>query len=320
MSMEQVRPMQSVLGFWAKSLNCPVCNQLGLEVLREAGVPDLLHCNVCSTEFEVSETGDFIRLIQYPPALGVELYGVWMPFGTVREKIKTKLENNGQTISAIIPITGAGKPVSRTNLMKDDWREHEGAVEPPDRAVQQARKLLELGNSREEVRSILEKDPRLNPIQIERIMEIVEEPARTQSLQRFLVLILVLLGLVIVALLIYPTGAFERAFLAVNGLIGGEKVELIPPPPTVTQYTRQGRAFGCPPTQHGAAALFGGKADHWHFDGKNWIYTDIKGIRVYVPEGLSARYTYMTPILEIKVVEGPAVIDPIMAVSIDCYR
>ncbi len=318
--MEKVRPMQSILAFWARSLNCPVCNQLGLEVIREAGVPDLLHCKVCNTEFEVSESGDFIRLIQYPQALGVDLYGIWMPFGAVRQKIKTILEKEGLSLPAMIAVTGANRPLTRTNLSKDDWGEHEGLEEPPERAVQQARKLLELGNSREEVRLILEKDPRLNPVQIERIMEIVEEPARTKSLERFLILILVILGLVVAGLLIYPTGIFDRALLMVNGLLSGERIEIISPPPTVTQYARQGRPLTCPPTQQGAAALFGGKADHWHFDGKNWIYTDIKGVRVYVPEGLSARYTYMNPILEIKTVEGPAIIDPIMAVSIDCYR
>ncbi len=318
--METIRPMQSILGFWAKSLNCPVCNQLGLEVIREAGVPDLLHCKVCNTEFEVSETGDSIRLIQYPQALGVDLYGVWMSYGVVREKIKVKLEKEGLNLSTMIAVTGSDKPVSRTNLMKEDWSGHEGLEEPPGRAIQQARKLLDLGNSKEEVRSILEKDPRLNPIQIQRIMEIIEKPERTKALERFLFLVLVILVLVVGGLLIYPSGIFERVLLTVNGLISGEKVELLPPPPTVTQYARQGRLFACPPTQQGAAALFGGKSDHWHFDGKNWIYTDIKGIRVYVPEGLSARYSYMTPILEIKTVEGPAVIDPIMAVSIDCYR
>lgn len=318
--MEKIRPMQSVLGFWAKSLNCPVCNHLGLEVIREAGVPDLLHCTICSTEFEVSESGDSIRLIQYPQGLGVDLYGIWMPFGTLREKIKAKIENEGLNLPAMIAVTGTGKPVSGTNLKKEDWSSHEALREPPERAVKQARKLLELGNSRGEVRQILEKDPRLNPIQIDRIMEIVEEPVRIKSLERILTLIALIMGLVVVVLLIYPTGVFDRVLLTVNGLISGEKVELIPPPPTVTQYARQGRSYGCPPTQQGAAALFGGKADHWHFDGKNWIYTDIKGVRVFVPEGLSARYSYVTPILEIKTVEGPALIDPIMAVSIDCYR
>ncbi|GIV66161.1 MAG: hypothetical protein KatS3mg047_0554 [Bellilinea sp.] len=312
--------MQSVLAFWARSLNCPVCDQLGLDVIREAGVPDLLHCNNCTTEFEVSETGDFIRLIQYPQILGVELYGVWMPFGLVSEKIKAKIEKDGLNLPAMIAVTGSGKPMSRTNLITDDLSSRGGSLEPPQRAVDQARKLIELGNTPAEVRQILEKDPRLNPIQIDRIMEIIEQPARTRSLERILTLIAVIMGLVVIGLLIYPTGVFERALIAVNGLINGERLELIPPPPTVTQYARQGRSFGCPPTQQGAAALFGGKADHWHFDGKNWIYTDLKGIRVYVPEGLSARYSYVTPILEIKSVEGPAVIDPIMAVSIDCYH
>ncbi|MEW6502532.1 MAG: hypothetical protein AB1457_01055 [Chloroflexota bacterium] len=297
-----------------------MCDQLGLDVIREAGVPDLLHCNNCTTEFEVSETGDFIRLIQYPQILGVELYGVWMPFGLVSEKIKAKIEKDGLNLPAMIAVTGSGKPMSRTNLITDDLSSRGGSLEPPQRAVDQARKLIELGNTPAEVRQILEKDPRLNPIQIDRIMEIIEQPARTRSLERILTLIAVIMGLVVIGLLIYPTGVFERALIAVNGLINGERLELIPPPPTVTQYARQGRSFGCPPTQQGAAALFGGKADHWHFDGKNWIYTDLKGIRVYVPEGLSARYSYVTPILEIKSVEGPAVIDPIMAVSIDCYH
>lgn len=212
-------------------------------------VPDLLHCKVCNTEFEVSESGDFIRLIQYPQALGVDLYGIWMPFGAVRQKIKTILEKEGLSLPAMIAVTGTNRPLTRTNLSKDDWGEHEGLEEPPERAVQQARKLLELGNSREEVRLMLEKDPRLNPVQIERIMEIVEEPARTKSLERFLILILVILGLVVAGLLIYPTGIFDRALLMVNGLLSGEKIEIISPPPTVTQYARQGRPLTCPPTQ-----------------------------------------------------------------------
>lgn len=318
--METIRPMNSILAFWVKSLNCPVCNQTGLEIIREAGVPDLLHCSRCSTEFEVSETGEQIRLIQYPEMLGIELYGVWMPFGLVREKIKQKIEKDHLNFAKMIAVTGGGKPLARINLSKKDFTGYKGVTEPPERAVQQARKLLELGNSREQVRLILEKDPRLNEAQIERIMEIVQEPERSKSLERFLLLILVILGLVVGGLLLYQMGIFDRAILIVNGLLSGEKVQLILPPPTVTQYARQGRLSACPPTQQGAAALFGGKADHWHFDGKNWIYTDIKSVRIYVPEGLSARYTYMTPILEIKTVEGPAVIDPLMAVSIDCFR
>ncbi len=157
------------------------------------------------------------------------------------KKIKTILEKEGLSLPAMIAVTGANRPLTRTNLSKDDWGEHEGLEEPPERAVQQARKLLELGNSREEVRLILEKDPRLNPVQIERIMEIVEEPARTKSLERFLILILVILGLVVAGLLIYPTGIFDRALLMVNGLLSGERIEIISPPPTVTQYARQGR-------------------------------------------------------------------------------
>lgn len=311
--------MQSIQAFWAMSLSCPVCNQRELEVIREAGVPDVLHCKVCGTEFELSQRGDLIRLMQYPKDLGIDLYGVWMPYGEVCQKMASTLNGKRPTLPVMIAVTGQHKSMTRTESGKDNQQETKGSEEPPERAVQQAMKLLELGNSREEVRQILEKDPRLTPHQIERIMEIVEEPRRTRLLERFLLLVLVVLGLIVVGLLIYPSGIFNRAFAIVNGLVSGETA-LLSPPPTVTQYARQGRSFTCPPTPQGAAALFGGKVNHWHFDGKNWIYTDIQGISVYVPEGLSARYIYFNPVVEIKTIEGPALINPIMAVSIDCYR
>lgn len=312
--------MQSILAFWAKSLNCPVCGLVGLDIIREPGVPDLLHCRQCETEFEVSELGDQIRLLQFPHLLGIELYGVWMPYGKVREKIREKLEKENLNLASLIPVTGGQKVMPQTTIVNKGHRETHELAEPPEQAVQQARKLMDLGNSRREIRSILEKDPQLNPRQIDRIMEIIEEPQRSKTLVRLLLMVLVVLVLVVIGLLLYPTGIFNRAILAVGGVISGEEIPLIPPTPSVVQYAKQGRVNTCPPTEQGAAALFGGSADHWRFDGKNWIYTDVRGVRIYVPEGLSARYTYLTPMLEFKTVEGPALIDPIMAVSIDCYQ
>lgn len=321
--MNETRPLQSVLDFWAKSLSCPVCDLSNLKVMREPGVPDLLHCPHCESEFEVGEGGDLVRMLKYPLSMGMELYGKWFPLAEIRRRVLFHLQQNNLSSSAFIAVTGSsGSPPG--SIVKSGARKGNSdsmvGDQAPQRAFDQAQQLLHLGNSMEEVRAILEKDPRLNPYQVDAIMEALDEPRRSQALEKLLIGVLLLLVVLVALFFLNSTGMLERGRVFIAGVLAGERVQLIPPNPVVYRYAPQGVAYGCPPTQQGAAALFGGKQEHWNFDGKNWLYTDIKAVRIYVPEGLTARYSYFDPILVLEKVNGPAVIDPVMALSIDCYR
>lgn len=321
--MSDPRPMQSVLDFWAKSLTCPVCDQSDLKVMREAGVPDLLYCPHCESEFEVADGGDVVRMLKYPLAMGMDLYGKWLSLAEIRRRVLVYLHDNNLTPYAFIAVTGGSRSSADVPVKRKSGKAGAAlpaADEPPQRALDQARQLLHLGNSLEDVRAILEKDPRLNAYQVDAILDQIDEPRKSQTLEKFLLGVLLLLVVVVGLFFLNSMGMLDRGRMFIAGVLSGEVVQIIPPTPVVYRYAPQGVAYGCPPTQQGAAALFGGKQEHWNFDGKNWLYTDIKAVRIYVPEGLMARYSYFDPILVLEKVDGPAVIDPVMALSIDCYR
>lgn len=316
-NMERQRPMESVLDFWAQSLHCPVCDQGGLGVIREPGVPDLLHCSRCESEFEVSEGGERVRLLKYPLSMGPDLYAKWLPIAVIRRTVLENIQKGSPSQPSFIAVTGESRRPARPSVRANSDNDNDS---PPDKALEQARRLLSLGNSLDEVRLILEKDPRLNPSQIERILDRVDQPRKSQALEKLLMGILIGLVLLVGIFFLSSTGLLERGRIFIAGVLSGEDVQLIPPTPVVYRYAPQGIAFGCPPTQQGAAAAFGGVEEHWTFDGKNWMYTDIKAVRIFVPEGLTARYTYFNPIMVLEKVSGPVAVDPVMMISIDCYH
>jgi hypothetical protein len=318
--MDEVRPMQHILDFWAKSMNCPVCQKEGLAVTREPGVPDLLCCPKCGSEFYFEHGGTRIRLVQLPNAFHEQLYGQWVTYEQIRQvvaEVNDKSEKSQpfvmrKHLSAPIPVTGGQVARKKVAEQRKDL--------PPKRAFEQARRLFTLGNSIETIQEILESDPRLTKEQVEVVINDILAPVKQKRLERLLIGILVVFALGIISFILVSSGAFGFMTASVSGFFPEGGVRLLPGEPKLTYYNPTGYHYYCPQSQVSASQLFGGRADRWTFDNKNWNYLDVKAVNLFVPEGLSASYSSLSQGFNVVKVEGPVMLDNILALSIDCFR
>ena len=318
--MEDIRPMEQILEFWAKSMNCPICTMEGLGVTKEPGVPDLLCCPRCGTEFHFELGGSRIRLVQVPDAFHEHLYCKWMTYGKVRQIVseinKTLIRPLPFTLQnrrgAPIPVTGGKQPSNLVDELRPD--------EIPQRAFEQARHLYGLGNSVQSIRDVLESDPRLSPAQVDSVIQEILAPVKQTQLERFLMGVLILIVVVIAGFLLVTSGVFATMIGSISGIVSEVGARVLPGEPNITYYNPTGYQYFCPQTQNGAAQLFGGRSDRWTFDQKNWNYMDVTAVNLFVPEGLSAGFTGSRVGFAITTVEGPAMVENVLALSIDCYR
>ncbi len=216
----------------------------------------------------------------------------------------------------------------------------------PEAAVQSAEKLYQLGNRPDTIRKIVSRSHKLTPEQLDRLVAPYEarETQRRSRASRSLIIGLVAVVLVLACVI---GGSFAlRSLLAVPGQIT-EAVEgtapantlpreslppqlqtlvpsgtdlLLPPTPAV-QTLPTGVASvtsSCPRTSEDAAALFGGPAQRWTSNNNGWVIIGTDPISVYVPEKMTAGYVVVGASMEMRSIAGPARLENVYMVAVNC--
>ena len=324
--MTDIRPVEVILDFWAKSLNCPLCEKEGLSVTRQVGAADLLCCPRCGSQFQFEQGGTRIRLVQLPVELHDQLLGQWLTYEEVRAIAAEDTRKSAQVQPfalqkrepKAIPVTGiqvlekpAAIPVRTPKIEKRK-------VIPPKRAVDQAQQLYDLGNTFTTIRGILERDPALTPEQVDQVMHDLQAPYRQKQYERILFSLLIIVSMVVAGLFLTYSGALVTLSSSARGLFTEDGLQLIPLEPKLTYYYPSGYRYFCPSSQENAAQLFGGKIERWRFGGKAWNYLDVRATHIFVPEGLKASYAAITRGFLRTYVDGPVLVENTFSLTIDC--
>ncbi|HMN60457.1 MAG TPA: hypothetical protein PJ988_08845 [Anaerolinea sp.] len=138
---------------WANRARCPVCGSVYLSLKRSYSDPDQLACDTCNARFEISQDGCFVRVMFPPPGLPRDLMGQWVdpsvvarrgnaPVVEARKEAQVHKQAEAETRRRALPE----KPVTTESLLE------------------QARRLLQLGNSRDKVQATLEGVPPLRVV------------------------------------------------------------------------------------------------------------------------------------------------------------
>lgn len=138
---------------WGLNARCPVCKSRTMKVIHFDSAADQLHCQVCGVSFEVEEKGEHIFFTQTPFDLESQLKHHWV----TRQQLAIELGNRNQMLNS--------QPIS---LEKVNNQPKGNPIRAE--AVRRARKLVELGNSPEVIRSALSESMRLTDHAIEEII------------------------------------------------------------------------------------------------------------------------------------------------------
>ncbi len=219
--------------------------------------------------------------------------------------------------------------------------------EKMEAAAERAVELHKLGNTPQEVRSILERSSGLTPDQVAEVLNSLEKPEEKRKSSR-----LVLMFLIITVVIFTMLAWWFFNFQTVNVLQGtpqestpnefslaGKLVEptylpvqlqtLMPggiqifnePPSTENATESQIPAASCPTTPGQAASLFGGQAADWSKDNQSngWtMITQTQGLEVRVPANMSAGYMIFEKGPEMRGVSGPIFVRNIYMISVSC--
>lgn len=299
---------------WGLKARCPIWGTAPMVIWHESGEPDQIRCQICGLRFEVEQGSSLIRVRVLPQGRAYSQVsdklkiGKWVEMREVVERIR-QLETHRQekpdgaehTDERSIPPAMAEleEPAEdATSSVKDQM------PDPLYDYKVMADELYELGNTREQVESILKSSMGLTPEQIIVIMgEIIELEKQKHSRQnRNLIIVLTLATLAIIAVMVIAWLAFagpdkssdftlpdeeeileptrvsirDKASLPVSlqALIPpGFEIINAPTPAVKLESPTGSRHTQYPSTKMDAAQLFGGPADGWLFNQtlRGWV-------------------------------------------------
>lgn len=309
-NMQTIRPMDTMLDIWAKSLNCPICNQQSLNVLREAGVPDLLACSACGSEFHFQEGGTHIRLVRTPDLFGGVFLGKWLTYAEVRQKVQQVLAERQNTMGEEIKRVPP-KNITEGNIFAID-REL-STEEIYTKSKNQAAKLYELGNSPQSIKDILRNNKRLTEDDIETIVSDLEDKSSSRSFTTTLLSVSLVIVAFFAVVFLFGTGTVGRWASQISNSFD-QQAGIIP----VTGAASEAVAAICPNSSREAASLFGGKAELWNEIDGAWFYQSFKKTTIYVPGGMQAAYPSIHADFFIQRYYGPMTIFNVYYLTIRC--
>jgi hypothetical protein len=216
-------------------------------------------------------------------------------------------------------------------------------------ASQRALELQRLGNTENEVRSILERSSGLTPEEVVEVIRSLDKPEERKRSSRIL-LIFFAVAIVVFAVLAWlffsnitrEAPANEQPGSAVTESAGGLPGEVISaeslPAPLQTLIPNGVRIFNdppsveissasaipptsCPKSKIEAATLFGGPAENWNASDQNrgWVLvTQQQSLVIKIPANMTAGYLVFEKGPEMRSVPGPAIVRNIYMISISC--
>jgi len=169
---------------WGMNARCPVCKSRTMKVIHFDSAADQLHCQICGVSFEVEEKGEHIFFTQTPLDLEAQLKHHWV----TRQQLANELGNRNQTLT------------SQPNALEKVNNQPKGNPVRAE-AVRRARKLVELGNSPEVIRSALSESMRLTDHAIEEIISDAVNVHKMKQKERNKKYLIIAAGAIIITIL-----------------------------------------------------------------------------------------------------------------------
>ena len=313
--MNTFEPMTTVLDIWARSMSCPICRNTGLEVIREPGVSDILHCERCDCEFVFEQGATHIRFSQVPEVLGDSLIGEWLTYSEVHKRIHGLIQELRQFHPDLVGADTV--PLARRNgsVKLHPKAEPEGLAPSSEKLIEQAQELFRLGNSISEIKRILARNPRNSSQDIKIALDSVSQVQHGNRLRSWLFVSLASIAVLVVFGVIIASGVVPTLLSNLKSVVNNTASELIP----VTGSQPAGASnASCPANAAAAASVFGGNSDRWTYEKPNWYYQDIKTVDLYIPDGMEASYPQIGDKFTIDRVKGPVILRNVMTASITC--
>ncbi|MAT41694.1 MAG: hypothetical protein CL609_05080 [Anaerolineaceae bacterium] len=132
---------------WSRKARCPICKGIFLQIFHFPNSPDQMHCPQCEVVFTIEQKGEHLFFVKCPNHFPDSLKDRWVTRYEISEKI-AKSVNNGPSAAVNIPTA---------NPLRAE-------------AVRRARNLVQLGNSKENVRKALAASMQLTEFAIEEIL------------------------------------------------------------------------------------------------------------------------------------------------------
>lgn len=213
-------------------------------------------------------------------------------------------------------------------------------------ALERAKELQRLGNTDQEVRSVLQRSSGLTPEQVNDVLMKLVTPEEKQRSNRILIIFLII-ALALFALFalwffnrqriaaLTPAGTAQPSSFSLAGKIVDQ--QLLPAPlqtliPNGVQIMNEDPvversdantvpAASCPTSQTGASSLFGGPAKDWKRDDSTggWmLLTQSQGVEVRIPANMTGGFLIFQKGPEMRGVTGPAIVKNIYMISVAC--
>jgi hypothetical protein len=251
------------------------------------------------------------------------------------------------------------RPVQPSGLPEKDLRDLRSQIfgagispslnEKMQTASQRAIELQRLGNTENEVRSILERSSGLTPEEVADVLKGLEKPIVRRRIG-MLLLIFSAIAIVIFTLIAWwylasitdvepvnqnsGTAETQTTGLLPGELISAESlpsplqtllpkgVRILNDPPSVEISTSDVLPpTTCPKSKTEAAALFGGPAGDWNADKQNlgWVLvSQQQSLEIKVPTNMTAGYLVFERGPEMRSVTGPAIVRNVYMITVSC--
>ena len=213
-------------------------------------------------------------------------------------------------------------------------------------ALERAKELQRLGNTDQEVRSVLQRSSGLTPEQVNDVLMKLVTPEEKRRSNRILIIFLIV-ALALFALFalwffnrqsiaaMTPAGTAQPSSFSLAGKIVDPQslpaplqtlipngVQILNDDPVVERSDEATLpAASCPTSQAGASSLFGGPAKDWKRDDNTggWmLLTQSQGVEVRIPANMTGGYLIFEKGPEMRGVSGPAIVKNIYMISVAC--
>ncbi len=213
-------------------------------------------------------------------------------------------------------------------------------------ALERAKELQRLGNTDQEVRSVLQRSSGLTPEQVNEVLMRLQKPEEKRRSYRILIIFLIV-ALALFALFalwflnrqriaaMTPTGTEQPSTFSLAGKIVDPQslpaplqtlipngVQILNDDPVVERSDESTiPAASCPTSQSGAASLFGGPAKDWTRDNNTggWtLLTQSQGVEVRIPANMTGAFLIFEKGPEMRSVTGPAIVKNIYMIAVAC--
>ncbi len=193
--------LKNIPEVWIARISCPVCGTPGLEILRFDGMADQIFCHHCHIKLEVEDGGNNLMIAQPPDGISSKVIGRWFSFPELIEigrrlKEKKVEQKTGAAVSE--PLSPTIQPVQFSQPAGEHTAEEDSAPRHMERDSARINELYSLGNSIDQIRSLISSSSTYSPEEINEMMAGIEQVDRVKKKRRnrLIILLVVLIALI----------------------------------------------------------------------------------------------------------------------------